>query len=91
MIPIFSSPQSFEVSRTDRCDGKAGLTNVYQVKCVLITEGVIRGGAIPKLETPLGAANAEIEAAQMFDGHPLSTSLLELFSEHDTGTTIETG
>ncbi len=57
----------------------------------LIAEGAITGGMIPKLETCLAAVEAKTEAAHILDGRMPHTLLLEVFTEHGTGTMIEAG
>ena len=57
----------------------------------LIAKGVITGGMIPKLETCLVAVAANTEAAHILDGRVPHTLLLEVFTEHGTGTMIEAG
>ena len=57
----------------------------------LIADGVITGGMVPKMETCLGAVEAGIGAAHILDGRVPHTLLLEVFTEHGTGTMIEAG
>ncbi len=57
----------------------------------LIADGVITGGMIPKMETCLGAVEAGTGAAHILDGRVPHTLLLEVFTEHGTGTMIEAG
>jgi acetylglutamate kinase len=47
----------------------------------LITDGVINGGMIPKIETCLAAVEGGVEAAVIVDGRVPHAILLELFSE----------
>ena len=57
----------------------------------LIGEGAVSGGMIPKVETCLGALDAGVGAAHILDGRVPHTLLLEIFTEHGTGTMIEPG
>ncbi|MFQ5785506.1 MAG: acetylglutamate kinase [Alphaproteobacteria bacterium] len=54
----------------------------------LIGDGVITGGMIPKLETCLETVEGGSEAAHILDGRVPHTLLLEIFTEHGTGTMI---
>ena len=55
----------------------------------LLEDGAITGGMIPKLETCLAAVDSSIEAAHILDGRVPHVLLLEIFTEHGTGTMIE--
>ncbi len=55
----------------------------------LIADGTIAGGMIPKLETCLSAVEAGANAAHILDGRVPHTLLVEVFTEHGTGTMIE--
>ena len=55
----------------------------------LIADGVVAGGMIPKLETCLAAVEAGANAAHILDGRVPHTLLVEVFTEHGTGTMIE--
>ena len=57
----------------------------------LIAEGAVTGGMIPKLETCLAAVESTIEAAHILDGRLPHALLLEIFTEHGSGTMIEPG
>ncbi len=57
----------------------------------LIDDGTIQGGMIPKIETCLNAVAQGVEAAVIMDGRVPHTVLLELFTEHGTGTLIREG
>ena len=57
----------------------------------LIDDGTIQGGMIPKIETCLSAVAHGVEAAVIMDGRVPHTVLLELFTEHGTGTLIGEG
>ena len=54
----------------------------------LITDGVIKGGMIPKIETCLSAVESGVEGAVIIDGRVPHALLLELFTEHGAGTLI---
>jgi acetylglutamate kinase len=56
----------------------------------LITDGVINGGMIPKIETCLEAIDGGVEAAVIVDGRVPHAILLELFTE-GAGTLIRAG
>lgn len=52
----------------------------------LIKDGTIRGGMIPKVETCIQAVEHHTEAAHILDGRIPHVLLLEIFTEHGTGT-----
>lgn len=54
----------------------------------LIRNGTISGGMIPKVETCMDAISNHTEAAHILDGRVPHVLLLELFTEHGTGTMI---
>lgn len=54
----------------------------------LKTDGVISGGMIPKVQTCIDAIRAGAEGAVILDGRSQHQILLELFTEHGTGTLI---
>lgn len=54
----------------------------------LITEGVVQGGMIPKIETCIEAVDSGTEAAVILDGRARHAVLVELFTEHGIGTII---
>ena len=56
----------------------------------MINQKIVSGGMIPKLETCLGAVEDGTEAAHILDGRIAHTLLLEIFTQHGTGTMIET-
>ncbi|MCB2081769.1 MAG: acetylglutamate kinase [Rickettsiales bacterium] len=60
----------------------------YQEAKQLIDEGVISGGMIPKVETCLHAIEHNVEAAHILDGTLEHVLLLEIFTNHGTGTMI---
>ena len=51
-------------------------------------DGVISGGMIPKVQTCIDAVRAGAEAAAILDGRVAHVILLELFTEHGSGTLI---
>ncbi|MGD0864826.1 MAG: acetylglutamate kinase [Rhizomicrobium sp.] len=55
---------------------------------VLIADGTISGGMIPKIETAMEAVEAGVPAAVILDGRIPHVLLLELFTEHGAGTMI---
>ena len=55
----------------------------------LMKSGAISGGMIPKLETCLNFVEAGDGAAHILDGRLAHAVLLEIFTEHGTGTMIE--
>ncbi len=58
-----------------------------QVK-VMINDGTIAGGMIPKTETALKALRDGVRAAVILDGRLPNASLLELFTDHGAGSII---
>ena len=51
-------------------------------------EGTLSGGMIPKIETCIDAVNEGVEGAVIIDGRVPHGVLLELFTEHGSGTLI---
>lgn len=51
-------------------------------------DGTISGGMIPKIETCINAVNQGVEGAVIIDGRVPHGVLLELFTEHGSGTLI---
>jgi acetylglutamate kinase len=62
-------------------------TSITQVQ-KLIRNKTISGGMIPKVETCINALNNHTEAAHILDGRLPHVLLLEIFTEHGTGTMI---
>ncbi len=54
----------------------------------LLADGTIGGGMIPKVETCLAAIGGSTGAAHILDGRVPHVLLLEVFTEHGTGTMI---
>lgn len=52
----------------------------------MIKNGTISGGMIPKIETCINAVSNHTEAAHILDGRIPHVLLLEVFTEHGTGT-----
>lgn len=52
----------------------------------LIKKGVVNGGMIPKVETCINALENGTDAAHILDGRIPHVLLLEIFTEHGTGT-----
>ena len=57
----------------------------------LISDGIISGGMIPKVETCLDAVDGGVEAAVILDGRVPHAILLELFTNAGPGTLIRGG
>ena len=53
-----------------------------------IATGVATGGMIPKLETAIAAVESGVEAVVILDGRRPHAMLVELFSEHGSGTLV---
>ena len=56
-----------------------------------LSDGTLEGGMIPKVETCIAALNQGVEAAVIIDGRSPHGVLLELFTEHGSGTLIRRG
>jgi len=56
---------------------------------MLMGDGTISGGMIPKVETCLEAVRGGVQAAHILDGRIPHVLLLELFTAHGVGTMIE--
>ena len=54
----------------------------------MIDDGVATGGMIPKLETAIEAVDAGVEAVVILDGRRPHAMLVELFTEHGSGTLV---
>lgn len=54
----------------------------------MIADGTVAGGMIPKTETALTALDQGVRAVTIMDGRVPNACLLELFTEHGTGTQI---
>ncbi len=54
----------------------------------MISEGTISGGMIPKVETCIKALSNNVEAAHILNGKIPHVLLLEVFTEHGSGTMI---
>ncbi len=54
----------------------------------MTSEGVIAGGMIPKTETALKAIEEGVRAVVIIDGRVSNACLLELFTEHGSGSMI---
>ena len=55
---------------------------------MLIANGTISGGMIPKIETAIDAVENGVGAAVILDGRIPHVLLLELFTQHGAGTLI---
>ena len=51
-------------------------------------DGTLTGGMIPKVETCVDAVEKGVEASVILDGRVPHAILLELFTEHGSGTLI---
>ncbi len=74
-------------------DGNKNLLSeltVSQTK-LLMEQGVITGGMIPKVETCFYALEKGVEAVVILDGKVPHAVLIELFTEHGAGTFIKKG
>ena len=60
---------------------------VAEAKAAIDT-GVATGGMIPKLETAIAAVEAGVEAVVILDGRRPHAMLVELFTEHGSGTLV---
>ena len=56
-----------------------------------ISDGTATGGMIPKLETAIAAVEGGVEAVVILDGRRSHAMLVELFSEHGSGTLVCAG
>jgi len=54
----------------------------------LVDDGTLSGGMIPKIETCLTAVEAGVDASVIIDGRVAHAILLEIFTEHGSGTMI---
>ena len=54
----------------------------------MTADGVIAGGMIPKTETALKALDEGVRAVTILDGRVPNAALLELFTDHGTGSQI---
>ena len=54
----------------------------------LLRSGAVKGGMIPKIRTCLSAIQNQTDAAHILDGRVPHSLLLEIFTEHGTGTMI---
>ena len=54
-----------------------------------IADGVATGGMIPKLETAISAVEQGVEAVVILDGRRPHAMLVELFTEHGSGTMVK--
>ena len=58
---------------------------------VLIDDGIIQGGMIPKIETCMDVVNSGVDAATIIDGRVPHAILIELFTKGGVGTQIVRG
>ncbi len=73
-------------------DGHGNLLTELTVNDVkmLIKDGTINGGMIPKINTCLDALNQGVHASVILDGRVPHALLLEIFTEHGVGTLVGT-
>ena len=57
----------------------------------LKTQGVIKGGMIPKIDTCVKSVGSGVDAAVIIDGRRENALILELFTDHGAGTLIKAG
>ena len=71
-------------------DDSGDLINKISIQTArqMINDRVATGGMIPKLETCISAVEHNVEAAHILDGRVPHVVLLEVFTEHGTGTMI---
>ncbi len=55
----------------------------------MIETGAATGGMIPKLETAIHAVEAGVEAVVILDGRRPHAMLMELYTEHGSGTLVK--
>ena len=55
---------------------------------LLIADGTISGGMLPKIGSALSAVNAGVNSAHIIDGRVPHSVLLEIFTDHGVGTQI---
>ena len=65
---------------------------IKQLTCpeakALISDGTAKGGMIPKLETAIQTVENGVEATVILDGRKPHALLMELFTQHGSGTLI---
>lgn len=71
----------------DKAGGLIADIGVEQAR-LLIEDGTISGGMIPKVETCIDAVEKDVEAAVIMDGRAAHSLLIEIFTEHGLGTAI---
>ncbi|MGH6718513.1 MAG: acetylglutamate kinase [Alphaproteobacteria bacterium] len=74
-------------------DGKGDLVSTMTASQgrEMIRSGLVTGGMIPKLETCLEAVEGGIPESHILNGRVPHVLLLEIFTQHGTGTMIERG
>ena len=71
----------------DKDGGRIAQLTVAQAQAA-IADGTATGGMIPKLETAIQAAESGVEAVVILDGRRPHAMLVELFTEHGSGTLV---
>ncbi|AOV18215.1 acetylglutamate kinase [Acidihalobacter aeolianus] len=71
-------------------DGKGELLTAVSARevAVLIADGTIHGGMLPKVECALDAVNSGVKTATIVDGRVEHALLMELFTDQGVGTQI---
>lgn len=71
-------------------DGNGDLVSKMSVAQAkkMVADGTASGGMIPKIETCVKAIENNVESAHILDGRVLHVLLLEVFTEHGTGSMI---
>lgn len=71
-------------------DNNGNLINLLDIEEAekLLKSDAIKGGMIPKIKTCLSAIQNQTDAAHILDGRVPHSLLLEIFTEHGTGTMI---
>ena len=54
----------------------------------LISEGVIKGGMLPKVESAIDALNSGVKKVHFIDGRNAHSLLLEIFTDSGIGTEV---
>jgi acetylglutamate kinase len=75
---------------TDAADPSTLISRLSSPRArLLIDDGVITGGMIPKIEACMAAVEAGVGSAHILDGRIAHVVLLELLTDHGVGTMIE--
>jgi len=74
----------------DKSDQLISVLSLVQAGA-LMEDGTLTGGMIPKVETCIKAVEGGVDAATIVDGRVAHGILLEIFTEHGSGTLIRRG